>query len=111
MVPELSLERRETVWILPGVRKRCSEETITLYERTGDAYPMVISCLAEGTAEKLRCNRINAESISSVNLSLRQLHPTSCTTSMWIGVRCALCKQICMYTLKTKERQTPIHFN
>jgi hypothetical protein len=40
MVPELSLERRETVWILPGVRVRI-EKTTSLYERTGCVQPLV----------------------------------------------------------------------
>ena len=73
MVPELSLERRETVWILPGVRVKelWKPRPCT---RGPDVYNHWSSnCFAESIVTRLRCDRKRTESISSSKLFSRQI--------------------------------------
>ena len=73
MVPELSLERRETVWILPGVRVKelWKPHPCT---RGPDVYNHWSSnCFAKSIVTRLRCDRKRTESISSSKLFSRQI--------------------------------------
>ena len=73
MVPELSLERRETVWILPGVRARELRNPHPC-TRGPDVYNLWYSnCPATGMVTTLRCERISTESISSTKLFSRHI--------------------------------------